>query len=133
MHTIIIDDDSLSIYISEQVLCLAGLAQVSTFLSADEALTFLTQNLPSNVPDIIMLDLNMPVMDGWDFLEALGPYEQQLLGRCHIYILTSSLDLADTERSQNYALVSGLLHKPLDLLVVRTVISQLKENSQRQD
>lgn len=63
---------------------------------------------------MVFLGLNMPVMNGWEFLDALAPYEQELRGSCHIYILTSSLALADLEKSKRYNLVAGLIHKLLD-------------------
>lgn len=74
---------------------------------------------------MVLLDLNMPVMNGWEFLDALVPYEQELRGSCHIYILTSSLALADLEKSKRYNLVAGLIHKLLDSGEIRTIRSQL--------
>lgn len=56
----------------------------------------------------------MPLMSGWDVLEALQPLQPHLLGCCAVYILTSSLAPADTNRAREYPLVAGLLHKPLD-------------------
>ena len=76
---------------------------------------------------VFVVDLNMPVMNGWEFLEALAPHQQELLGRCHIYILTSSLALSDLEKSKKYELVSGLIHKPIDSGEIRAIQAQLQE------
>ncbi|MCC9167712.1 response regulator [Pontibacter harenae] len=129
MKTYIIDDDRISIYLSTMEVQTAGYTgEVIPFLSAEEALSALLHDI-DNVPEIIFLDLNMPVMDGWEFLEALAPYKEKLLGKCWIYILTSSLVLSDTSKSEEYDLVCGLIHKPLDVTDVQVILSQLKERA----
>jgi len=64
-------------------------------------------------PDLILLDLNMPQMSGWDFLNALT--ESQLLDfeKTTIYILTSSIDSRDQDKSKEYPIVKGFISKPL--------------------
>jgi CheY-like chemotaxis protein len=115
MLTYIIDDESISRFVAEQVLRQAGFtAPIRLFAKAEKALHFLVSHLPTEVPELILLDLNMPLMNGWQFLEALRPHAAALAGRCHIYILTSSLALADTARAKDFAFVSGIIHKPLD-------------------
>jgi CheY-like chemotaxis protein len=111
----LIDDDAISLFVAEQILREAGFAApIHSFTNAEKALHSLVSHLPSEVPELILLDLNMPLMNGWDFLEVLQPHAAALAGRCQVYILTSSLALADTARAQDFALVSGIIHKPLD-------------------
>ncbi len=118
----LIDDDTISLYLTEQVLRIEGFAtDIRTFVAAGEALNLLVSRLPAELPEVIFLDLNMPVMDGWGFLKALGPYAPALHGRCRIYILTSSLAPADTARARDCALVSGIIHKPLDEEEIRAI------------
>ena len=122
MLTYLIDDDFISLYLAEQVLELEGFStDMQLFSSADTALSDLVEHLPTRVPRVIFLDLNMPTMDGWEFLQALEPYVAALQGRCHIYILTSSLALTDTARAQDYPLVAGVLYKPLDSAEVQAI------------
>jgi CheY-like chemotaxis protein len=131
MNTYLIDDDHISNFLTEKALKREGFSNnIASFLSGEEAFAFLVENLAAQIPDVVFLDLNMPVMNGWEFLEALKPYEDQLTGRCHIYILTSSLALSDTARSKDYALVSGLIHKPLDREDIQTILSQLEDEAQ---
>lgn len=126
MQIVLIDDEHVSVFVTKKILEREGLAnEVHAFEQPEEALRYVQRIVPGNAPDVILLDLNMPGLSGWDFLEALQPYEAQLLGQCFIYILTSSLDPADTIRSSEFPLVSGLIHKPLDRIQVRTIFDQV--------
>ncbi|GAA3929680.1 response regulator [Hymenobacter algoricola] len=127
MKTYLIDDDDLGIYLTEQLLRAEGFSNsISTFQSARQALDTLVRDKAQDAPQVVFLDLNMPVMNGWQFLDALAPYKDELLGRCHIYILTSSLALADLEKSREYDLVAGLIHKPIDSEEIRAIHSRLE-------
>lgn len=114
MRIFIIDDDHLSIFLTKNILALDDVTHdISTFLSGEEALEALQACSEDSLPEIIFLDLNMPIMDGWDFLTALAPLTPELCKGCSIFILTSSLDVSDTARLKDYPFVSGLLHKPI--------------------
>ncbi|WBA42504.1 response regulator [Hymenobacter canadensis] len=120
MNTFLIDDDSLSNYLTETLLKMEDFSSdIRTFEAADEALAELLQE--PEQPRVVFLDLNMPLMNGWEFLDALAPYQGRLQGNCRIYILTSSLALADLNRSRHYDLVAGLIHKPIDSGEIRAI------------
>lgn len=124
MKTYLIDDDDLSVYLTEHLLRVEGFSNcICTFQSAGEALDKLVGQ-QQRVPQIVFLDLNMPLMNGWQFLDALAPHREALRGNCHIYILTSSLALNDLEKSKQYDLVAGLIHKPLDSKEIRAIQSR---------
>ncbi|RZK17542.1 MAG: response regulator [Hymenobacter sp.] len=71
-----------------------------------------TAQAGGNVPDLILLDLNMPIMDGWEFLDALGNLSLQQ-PMC-VFVLTSSIHPDDMAKATHYEQVKGYFSKPLD-------------------
>ncbi|WP_172674335.1 response regulator [Persicobacter sp. CCB-QB2] len=117
-----IDDDPLHHKISTKMLELldSGL-KVKSFLRADEALEEL-QNSQS-LPDIIFLDINMPYMSGWEFLEA---FEERSFN-IKIHMLSSSIDPDDENKASNFKPVSGFTSKPLSLERLKYLLSKKEE------
>ena len=125
MLTYLIDDDTVSLFVAEQTLRLQGFMDpIITFVGAEAAWAYLQPRLISDPPAFIFLDLNMPVMDGWVFLDLLAPHAAALKDWCRIYLLTSSLALPDTEKAQGHALVQGIIHKPLDEVTIQAIVQE---------
>ncbi len=74
----------------------------------------LEQENEQTIPDVIFLDLNMPEINGWEFLDVLSQQEQKYLNKCQVFILSSSVDSLEKEKAKTYKLVRAFLHKPLD-------------------
>jgi len=68
---------------------------------------------PDLLPDIIFLDLSMPVMDGWEFLEEYSQLRCNLRKNIALFIVSSSISPEEVERSKNYSAVTDFLIKPL--------------------
>jgi CheY-like chemotaxis protein len=77
--------------------------------------------------DFIFLDLNMPEMNGWEFLDALVEASPLPNHFPKIYILSSSLDPADRLRAENHALVAGFISKPLESVELEFLIQEAVE------
>jgi CheY-like chemotaxis protein len=129
MKIFIVDDEEVSLYLTREVLALNGMEDIHNFLSAEEALDSLSKCNDKSLPDIILLDLNMPVMDGWEFLRALAPLGSRFKEKCSIYMLTSSLSRSGESRAKENPLVAGLIYKPINSENIRLISSPKKDSS----
>lgn len=97
--------------------------KIDSVISADDALDIIRKGLndePSLLPNLIFLDINMPIKSGWDFLLEYGELKKSLPHPIPIIMLTSSVYQHDRERALTYAEVSDYTLKPLtvsDLLL----------------
>jgi CheY-like chemotaxis protein len=87
--------------------------------SGDEALSYFENiekgdNPMDNLPEVILLDLNLPIMDGWEFLETFGQKFPEFVKKMKIFILSSSSDPEDHERALKEPNIAAFLSKPLD-------------------
>ncbi len=123
-----VDDDSVSNMIhSEFFHEHFPRIQIKTFEKAEEALHELKQNIKSKeskfIPDLILLDINMPVMNGWDFLEDFHDSMIFMTEQIGIVMLTSSIATEDYRKSLQFPAVIAYLTKPLDLGKLDGIIS----------
>lgn len=122
---LIIDDDPIHQRIAQIMITKHKL--YDSFLSyteAEKALDFLTLNYKAKelLPDVILLDLNMPVMDGWDFLEHFEKLKSTFAKHIKVFIVSSSVDEKDISRSQSYPSVKGFISKPLSPDIIRKTL-----------
>ncbi len=116
-HFILVDDDATNNLISKFSLAKAvpG-AIVQSFLEPHQALAAIEENFKANgaaEPTVLFLDINMPLMSGWEFLEVFKTFDKSLTESFTIYILSSSIDERDKQKSKDDLYVSGFVSKPL--------------------
>jgi CheY-like chemotaxis protein len=112
----LIDDDSTFRYVFRCIVESHKL--VDEFLEfengADGYHALMNRLDPKQQPDFIMVDVSMPVLDGWGFLEKLGDFTQDQL-RTKIYLISSSLVGANQHDSKRFPLLSGFISKPISV------------------
>ncbi len=111
----IVDDDKIYRYTTETYIQLLNLAAtVKTFSDGEEAIDAIKENLdkPDQLPDIILLDVNMPIMDGWDFIEEFVTLEN-ISKKISLYMVSSSIDERDQERAKGITEITDYIIKPI--------------------
>lgn len=112
----VIDDDMIYQFAVKLNLKQHKLAEnVLTFDNGDEARNYFQKHAgePDKLPDVILLDINMPVMDGWDFLEWVTANKPLFAKNIPIFMVSSSIDWRDIERAKSYDSVMDYISKPL--------------------
>ncbi len=116
MNVLLIDDDATFRFIAKTVSAKNGNVNiVNEAVNGLQALQIIKESLNKNekVPDMILLDLNMPVMDGWEFLDALPEIANGKTMNLPIVIMSSSINVQDKEKSYHYPNVVAMYTKPI--------------------
>lgn len=122
----VIDDNPGNNLLSKIILTEYGFVQkIHAFLSAKEALEELKKMVNGEIirkfPEIIFLDINMPRMNGWEFLEQFEQLPQTVIQDCQVYMLSSSLFELDEQKAKTYSSVRGFFEKPISEAMLKTI------------
>lgn len=122
-HLMIIDDDPILVFLIKKIF--EQDSDAYTFIDAENGLKAINylENPTNTLPDLILLDINMPVMDGWQFLEQFERYQKTNRLEIPVMIISSSIDPSDIEKSKQYKSVLNFLSKPF----TRAHIEEIKQ------
>lgn len=112
----LVDDDDTFVYITKKVIEKnSDVREIKTFSNGLDALNFLKENINDKyqLPEIIFLDLSMPIMDGWQFLDGFENIKSPNTKKIIIYICSSSISPYDLERAKNINAVKDYIVKPI--------------------
>lgn len=114
----IIDDDKLYVSLLNMIIKKNNLAaDILVFTNGQMAEEFFRTEVEKNnpnLPEIVLLDLNMPVMDGWEFLQAIAPLEHKLNQQgVHLNVVSSTISPDEVRKAKGHSIVKKFLTKPI--------------------
>lgn len=110
----IIDDDPIYKLITKKLIQKTKLySETIEFNNGNEAMIYFEAT--SDLPDILLLDIEMPEMDGWEFLDEFCKLEKMINKESTVYIATSSIAIEDKLKAEKYECVKEFLSKPINL------------------
>ncbi|MCW3082180.1 response regulator [Segetibacter sp.] len=120
----LIDDDRIYQFTAKRMIELVDpLQKVLIFSDGKEAMDFFSKQTQDRdpLPDVIFLDINMPVMNGWEFLDAYNSIKTTLDKQISIYMISSSVDEKDKIRSKGFN-VKDFIEKPINKQMMRAIL-----------
>lgn len=117
INLLVIDDDDINIFIIKKIVEKTGYdIDMVAKTNGQLAIDYISDTLANNkekFPNLVLIDINMPVMNGWEFVEAYTTIENT--PDADLYILSSSVYENDIEKTKNYPNVNGFISKPLSI------------------
>jgi CheY-like chemotaxis protein len=126
INLLVIDDDDINIFIIKKIVEKTGFdIDMVAKSNGQQAIDYLSETITEHktLPNLVLIDINMPVMNGWEFVEAY-----QTLGieqNVDLYILSSSVYENDIEKTKSYSTVKGFISKPLSIERLSELIKAL--------
>lgn len=126
-----VDDDPITLMLCKKVIQKSNFSkEIDTAINGENALNYFenlitTEPISSNYPQLIFLDLNMPVMNGWEFLDTFSKNQYLKFSKIKVIVLSSTIDPEDIQKSKQYPMVIEFLSKPITteiLEILKTII-----------
>lgn len=120
----IVDDDSIFQFTTKVKIEKLQLAKdISIFNDGEEIFEFLKSCSQEEWPDILLLDINMPLVDGWDFLELYEGLDQAIKDHIKIFMLSSSINPVDLEKAEEHPHIQRYVTKPIKDDILKEIIA----------
>lgn len=127
-----VDDDPITLMLYKKVIANANFSkEIDSAQNGEQALLYfenlkteIEQNKDTEIPKLIFLDLNMPVLNGWEFLDLFTIKEySSIFPETKIIVMSSTIDPLDIEKSKTYPMVVNFLSKP----ITKEMLNNLKQ------
>lgn len=128
LRILLVDDNEIDLFFHDKLINYQGISdQVISFTTAQSALEFLRKEIRQEnyPPTLILLDIQMPEMDGFDFIDSFETLPAKIKSSCHIVMVSSSLDFGDINKANANPLIVKLLKKPLNTLELKEIIERV--------
>ena len=122
---LLIDDDEINNFLTNELI---KMDHPEVFINSiqyvQDAINELLEKIENNLslPQIILVDINMPVLNGWDFLDAFEKMDEHFIKNVKVYIYTSSIYYKDIEKAKKYTSVLKLITKPLSEQLIKEIL-----------
>ena len=121
---LLIDDEDINLFILQNLLRLSKIdANIVFFNTSQKGINYL-ENLVekgAEFPDLILLDIEMPVMNGWDFLEVYKKFQKSFTYASKVIIFTTSIVEQDMAKAKSYEEVEDFVNKPMTIELLKSI------------
>lgn len=125
---LLVDDDAILLMMLQKMISKTGFhPSPGKYLNGKLAFDHIVKNDDSKTNFIVLLDLNMPVMNGWEFLERIN--DSNINSPVYVIIVTSSVDMRDRDKANAYSQVIHFMEKPVNETKIKSLaqLSQIKD------
>jgi len=120
--TCIIDDDTVYVSLVRKLIKVKKLSNnILVFKNGKDAIEFFKN--ANSLPDLILLDLNMPIMNGWEFLDEFRPIRKRSKKSLNLYVVSSSIDPTDSKKAKSIECVRDYISKPISIQSFEQIFS----------
>ena len=122
------DDDELFQFVMRQHFERLELVErIHKFTDGEQALNYIKKHLdqPDELPELILLDVNMPYMDGWQFMREYSQLTLPAGKQIKVYVLTSSTHESDLQKAKDFPGLAGYLVKPIGKNIIKEILTEL--------
>ncbi|WP_183562176.1 response regulator [Mucilaginibacter sp. SP1R1] len=124
----VIDDDPIYTYTVKRIIDRSLIADKTLFFSdGKQAFDFFKENSAQTdrLPDLILLDINMPVWDGWQFMDEFVKISNTIKKKITVYVVSSSIDEDDHRKACSYKQIADFVIKPISDEVLKKMVEYI--------